>query len=170
MFLSRYQLFQVVVLVNIASHTAAKAHLSTWYLDSQYRLLNIISCGIFLLYSPWRVWHVQTTVEFLTVCLSFTSHTEAGEARQGSPRILFKKYWPKKKKVQFSTELGYFSLTVLSPLFALKTALCCSLNVTLVKVNISINPLDNSYKFTNWQITRSSFSMALSLILRNTNW
>lgn len=108
MFLSRYQLFQVVVLVNIASHTAAKAHLSTWYLDSQYRLLNIISCGIFLLYSPWRVWHVQTTVEFLTVCLSFTCHTEAGEARQGSRRILwvFKKYWPKKKKCNLVQNQG----------------------------------------------------------------
>lgn len=60
MFLSGWELlFQVLLLVNIASHRAAMAHLSICSLDSQYWLLNTISCGIFLLSSPGRLWHVQ---------------------------------------------------------------------------------------------------------------
>lgn len=102
MFLSGWELlFQVLLLVNIASYTAAMAHFSISSLDSQYRLLNIISCGIFLLSSPGRLTCAATDELLLT----FPScHIEEGEDRQGQIWIL--QVFKCLKKVQFNMELG----------------------------------------------------------------
>lgn len=166
MFLSRWELLcQVPLLVNIASYTAAVAHLSICSLDFQYQLLNVICCGIFLLSFLLQEdsWHMQSTDEFL-LTFPHMSHRR-GRRKTRTDTDLYKCFKCLKRcNLIWNWGICINECSLLS-LQGKLISLQSSLNATLVRINVSINLLDNCYKVTNCQDT-CSFYMASNLALK----
>lgn len=111
---------------------------------------------------------MQTSPEFITGFLSFTGHIEAGEARQGSSGIsqAFKRHLPR-DQANLVKNRGIGGLkNTLPPIFIDNCFLyphpTHTLNTTLIRINISISLLENSYEFTKCQVTCYGFKLSIN--------